>query len=65
MAPRRNDYDYGDELPISSGWGHFDPFPDWWLSKKEVKRIRREQRERAARKRPPGFAPWPEDEEVE
>lgn len=59
MIVRRNrDHDYGDELPMVGGHADAIAHP-WDLLEDDCQRLEAELRERLARKRPPGFAPWP------
>jgi hypothetical protein len=58
--PQRGEYEYGDELPMQVGTSD-SAETDLELEPDERHREKRARYERLRRKRPVGFAPWPED----
>lgn len=57
---RAADYDSDDELPFNVG-GIFGAGLPFDLSDDEAERVYCEMLERDRRRRPPGFAPWPDE----
>jgi len=60
VVPRGYD-DAGDSQPGDFPMGHASGLDALPLTESEKRAERRRLRERIARKRPPGFAPWPEE----
>jgi len=54
------DYEYGDNLPVYRGDISAIQHP-FDLTDDQIEQVESELAEKLAKKRPPGFAPWPDE----